>query len=77
MAPSTHTTLGTYANKNLGAKSFKNPKNVGHQRLKRLESVARGDQHDDRHRQRLQVLLEVDVLIGGQQRVEVGGGLSE
>ena len=69
--------LGTYANKNLGLKGLKNPKNFGNLRFERLEPVGPGYEHDDGNRQGLQVLLELDVLVGSQQRVEVGSGLRE
>ncbi len=57
--------------------SFKNPENVWKQRLKRLQAVAVGNEDHNGQRQRLQVLLEFDVLIGGQQRVKQGHRLSE
>jgi hypothetical protein len=55
--------------------SFQNPKNIPDERLERFKAVAGGHKHDDCDRQGLQVLLEFDVLVGGQQRVELGGGL--
>ena len=67
--------LGTYANENFGLESLKNPENIWNERLKRFETVAVGHKNDDRHRQRLQVLLEFDILVGGQQRVELDCGL--
>lgn len=67
--------LRTYANENFGLESLKNPENIRNERLKRFDTVVVGHKDDDRHRQRLQVLLELDVLVSGQQRVELGGGL--
>ena len=55
--------------------SLKNTENIGDERLKRFDTVAVGYKNDDRHRQRLEVLFEFDVLVGRQQRVELGGGL--
>jgi len=67
--------LGTHANENFGLESLKNPENIRNERLKRFDTVVVGHKDDDRHRQRLLVLLELDVLVSGQQRVELGGGL--
>jgi len=75
MTPSTYVKLGTYTNENVGLESLKNPENIGNERLKRFDTVAVGHKNDDRDRQRLQILLEFDVLVGGQQRVELGSGL--
>ena len=55
--------------------SLKNPENIRNEGLKRFETIAAGNKNDDRHRQGFQVLLEFDVLVGGQQRVELGGRL--
>jgi hypothetical protein len=38
----------------------------GNERLERLQTVVVGHEHDNGHRQRLQVLLELDVLVGSQ-----------
>ena len=51
-------------------------KNTGDQGHERFEAVAVGDQNDDGDGKRLEVLLEFDVLVGGEDRVEFGGGLS-
>src|SRR5438309_399784 len=69
--------LGTDANENFGLECVKSPENSGKERLKRLETVAVGHKDDDGHRQRLQVLLEFDVLVGCEQRVEFNGGLTK
>ena len=61
---------GTYANEHLWLERFKSLKNLGNERLKRFQTVAVGHENNNGHRQRLQVLLEFDVLIGSQQRVE-------
>ena len=52
---------------------LKNPGDQGHERF---EAVAVGYQNDDGDGKRLEVLLEFDVLVGGEDRVEFGGGLS-
>lgn len=57
--------------------SLKSPENVGNERLKSFDPVTAGHEDDDRERQHLQVLLELDILVGGQQRVEFDGGLPE
>ena len=67
--------LGTHANENFGLESLENPENMWNERLKRFDTVTVGHKNDDRHRQRLQVLLEFDALVGRQQCVEFGGGL--
>ena len=53
---------------------LKNPGDQGHERF---EAVAVGYQHDDGDRERLEVLLECNVLVGSEDCVEFGGGLSE
>ena len=57
--------------------SFESLKNVGDQGLERLETVAFRHQNDHRNRQRFQVLLEFDVLVGGENRLEFSGRLLE
>lgn len=51
-------------------------KNTGDQGNERLEAVAVGYQNDDGDRERLEVLLEFDVLVGSEDGVEFVGGLS-
>ena len=52
---------------------LKNPGDQGHERF---EAIAVGYQNDNGDRERLEVLLEFNVLVGGEERVEFGGGLS-
>ena len=47
------------------------------QRTKRFETTIPGDEHDDSDRQLRKVLLVLEVLIAGDQYVEVGGGSAE
>ena len=52
-------------------------KSTGNQGHERFEPVAVGDQNDDGDGKRLEVLLEFDVLVRGEDRLELGGGLSQ
>ena len=70
-------TLGTYPHQGLWLERVERLKNTGDQGHERFEAVALGDQHNDRDGKRLEVLLEFDVLVGGEHRVEFGGGVSE
>ena len=47
---------------------------VRYQRLERLECVVVRDQDDDGQRQSTKILLVLEVLIGGQEYIEVVGG---
>lgn len=69
-APPLNRSVDTYANEHVRLKRFKSLTNLGNERLERFHTVAVGHEHDNGHRQRLQVLLELDVLVGSQQRVE-------
>ena len=69
-------TLGAYPHHGPWLESVERLKNTGDQGHERFEAVAVGDQNDDGDGKRLEVLLEFDVLVGGEDRVEFGGGLS-
>jgi hypothetical protein len=58
-------------------KSFKCSHEIDEQGFKRFKTVAWSHKHDDGNREGLRVLLEFDVLIGGQHRIELGGSLSQ
>lgn len=62
--------LGTYANEDVWLESFKNLEEIWKEWLERLQAVAVGNEDHNGQRQRLQVLLELDVLVGSQHRVE-------
>ena len=47
------------------------------QRFQRLKSVGLGNEHDHGDRQRGEVLLEFEVLVGGYQNVESSRGFAE
>ena len=70
-------TLGAYPHQGPWLESVERLKNTGDQGHERFEAVAVGDQNDDGDGKRLEVLLEFDVLVGGEDRVEFGGGLSQ
>ena len=70
-------TLGAYPHQSPWLESVERLKNPGDQRHKRFEAVAVGYQNDDGDRERLKVLLKFNALVGGEDRVEFGGGLSE
>ena len=53
---------------------LENPGDKGHERF---EAVAVGYQNDDGDGKRREVLLEFDVLVGSEDGVEFGGGLSQ
>ena len=53
---------------------LENPGDQGHERF---EAVAVGYQNDDGDGKRREVLLEFDVLVGSEDGVEFGGGLSQ
>jgi hypothetical protein len=52
-------------------------KNLRNQRLQGLKTIAVHDKHEYRNRKRLQVLLKLDMLIGGEDDVEGRRGLSK
>lgn len=67
----------TYTNERLGFELLKDPEDFRNERLERLKTIADCDQNDDGNGQCLEVLLELDVLIGSQQGVENRGGFPE
>ena len=67
---------GAYPHQSPRLESVERLKNPGDQGHERFEAVAVGYQNDDGDGKRLEVLLEFDVLVGGEDRVEFGGGLS-
>ena len=69
-------TLGAYPHQSPWLESVERLKNPGDQGHERFEAVAVGYQNDDGDGKRLEVLLEFDVLVGGEDGVEFGGGLS-
>ena len=69
--------LRTHPNQDVWFESFECLENGRKQRLKRLQAIAVGNEDHDGQRQRLQVLLELDVLVGSQHRVEQGCGLAK
>ena len=71
-----HEALGAYSHQGSWLESVERLKNTGDQGHERFEAVAVGYQNDDGDGKRLEVLLEFDVLIGGEDGVEFGGGLS-
>ena len=77
MAAGERETLGTYPHQCLWSKRMECLKDAGDHGYERFEAVAIGNQHDDGDGKRFEVLLECDVLVGGEDRVEFGGGLSE
>jgi len=48
-----------------------------YERLKGFEPVAVCDQHDNRDRQHLEILLKLDVAIRGKKGIEIRGGLAQ
>ena len=71
-----HEALGAYSHQGSWLESVERLKNTCDQGHERFEAVAVGYQNDDGDGKRLEVLLEFDVLIGGEDGVEFGGGLS-
>ena len=71
-----HEALGAYPHQGSWLESVERLKNTGDQGHERFEAVAVGYQNDDGDGKRLEVLLEFDILIGGENGIEFGGGLS-
>ena len=69
-------TLGAYPHQSPWLESVERLENTGDQGHERFDAVAVGCQNDDGDGKRLEVLLEFYVLVGGDDRVEFGGGLS-
>ena len=68
--------LGAYPHQGSWLESVERLKNTGDQGHERFEAVAVGYQDEDGDGKRLEVLLEFDVLVGGEDGVEFAGGLS-
>ena len=70
-------TSGAYPHQSPWLESLERLKNPSDQRHERFEAVASGYQNNDGDGKRLEVLLEFDVLIGGEDGVEFVGGLPQ
>ena len=69
--------LRTHSNQLLWFKSIKRCKDLSNEGFERLQPIPVSCDHDDGDRQGIEILLELQVLVGGDQHVEVSRGESK